>query len=92
MVLDLIAAVPDFAAVPSPTPQAPPGSGAFMKLINWLMWGAIVFGLFGLIVSVILVFTGVMDGRSSQGFRAFLIVCAGLIVLGMLGQIVNALT
>lgn len=56
------------------------------------MWGAIALGVFGLLVAVILIFVGVIDSRSQQGVRAFLIVCAGLVLLGVVGQIASALT
>ncbi|QGX08807.1 hypothetical protein EEW87_17535 (plasmid) [Janibacter melonis] len=75
-----------------PTPDAPPGADVFETVINWVMWGAIAMGAIGLIVSVILIFAGVLDGRSSQGIRAFLIVCVGLVLLGVVGQIISALT
>lgn len=73
-------------------PEAPPGADLFQTILNWVMWSAILMGGFGLIVSVILIFAGVLDGRSSQGIRAFLIVCAGLVILGVVGQILRALT
>lgn len=75
-----------------PTPEAPPGADVFGTVINWVMWGAIAMGAIGLIVAVILIFAGVLDGRSSQGIRAFLIVCVGLVLLGVVGQIISALT
>lgn len=76
----------------NPTPEAPPGADTLMTIINWVMWAAIAMGGFGLIAAVILIFMGVIDGRSSQGIRAFLIVCAGLVLLGVVGQILRALT
>ncbi|WP_346008605.1 hypothetical protein [Janibacter terrae] len=63
-----------------------------MTIINWVLWAAVAMGGLGLIIAVILIFTGVIDGRSSQGIRAFLIVCAGLVMLGAIGQILRALT
>lgn len=78
--------------VVNPTPEAPPGSDLFSTVINWVMWGAIALGVFGLLVAVILIFVGVIDSRSQQGVRAFLIVCAGLVLLGVVGQIASALT
>lgn len=76
----------------NPTPEPPPGADTLMTIINWVMWAAIAMGGFGLIAAVILIFMGVIDGRSSQGIRAFLIVCAGLVLLGVVGQILRALT
>lgn len=76
----------------NPTPVAPPGADTLMTVLNWVMWAAIAMGGFGLIVAVILIFVGVIDGRSSQGLRAFLVVCAGLVLLGVVGQILSALT
>lgn len=76
----------------NPTPEAPPGADTFMTIINWVLWAAVALGGLGLIIAVILIFLGVIDGRSSQGIRAFLIVCAGLVMLGAIGQILRALT
>ncbi|WP_068255630.1 hypothetical protein [Janibacter corallicola] len=76
----------------NPTPEAPPGAQLFETIINWVMWGAVAMGSFGLIVAVILIFAGVLDGRSSQGVRAFLVVCAGLVLIGVVGQIISTLT
>lgn len=78
--------------VVDPTPEAPPGSDAFATVINWIMWAAVALGVFGLLAAVILIFVGVIDSRSSQGLRAFLIVCAGLALLGVVGQIATSLT
>lgn len=78
-------------AVIDPDPEAPPGSDAFGTLINWVMWGTIALGVFGLLVAVILIFVGVLDSRSSMGVKAFLIVCAGLVLVGVVGQIANML-
>lgn len=86
----LIARIP--ADVVDPTPEAPPGSDAFSTVINWIMWAAIALGVFGLLAAVILIFVGVIDSRSSQGLRAFLIVCAGLALLCVVGQIASSLT
>lgn len=76
----------------NPNPEPPPGAELFETIINWVMWGAVAMGSFGLIVAVILIFAGVLDGRSSQGVRAFLVVCAGLVLIGVVGQIISTLT
>ena len=89
-ITSLIARIP--ADVVDPNPEAPPGSDAFATVIDWVMWAAVALGIFGLLAAVILIFVGVIDSRSSQGLRAFLIVCAGLALLGAVGQIANALT
>lgn len=78
--------------VVNPNPEAPPGSDLFSTVINWIMWGAIALGVLGLIIAVILIFVGVIDSRSQQGIRAFLVVCVGLVLLGVVGQIASALT
>lgn len=78
-------------AVVNPTPEAPPGSDGLLTILNWVMWGVIALGVFGLLIAIGLVFFGVVDNRSSIGFKAFIIVCAALALVGAVGQIVNFL-
>lgn len=77
--------------IPDPTPVPPPGAELISDVLNWIFWFVIAIGIVGLLASVGLVFFGVIDGRSSQGFKSFFIVCLAIILAGAVGQIVRTL-
>lgn len=89
--MDTLLTLMQLPAQIDPTPERPPGAGIFEQLLNWVLWGVILLGAFGLIASIGLVFFGVIDGRSSRGFQVFLIVCAALVLLGVVGRIIDLL-
>ena len=82
------------AAVPNPSPIAPPGLGdAVNTLLGWLKWGGLVAGVAGLIMCAIMMILG-RRNRSNMavdGATGIPWVLGGLSTLTLAAGVVGAL-
>lgn len=81
--LELIASIPDFinaGGIPENTPEQPPGTEGFSKIINWITWGVLVLGLAGFLASAGYLAFASFTGREVQGFKG-LVICIIVCIL-----------
>lgn len=79
-------------SVPSITSTAPPGSGAIITVIGYIMWGATAVLILGVFTIVMKMATAHHNGRGASehlGSLAAVLGCA--ILLGSASQLVNGL-
>lgn len=73
-----------------PGPSAPPGADSILKVLSWIMWGAAIAGVIGLIAFAISMF---FSHNRGQGFPEhggrLLAIFGGLVLVGAAGGIVT---
>jgi hypothetical protein len=79
------------AQAQAPHPVAPPGSGKFQTVENWLMWGAITICVVGLIVCGAKLAIEHRNGGGGGIGGQVGIVMAGCVLIGAAAPLINAL-
>lgn len=81
------------AAVPNPSPTAPPGIGAAADtLLGWMKWGGLVAGVAGLIICAIMMMIGRRNrsATAADGAAGIPWVLGGLTVIAFSAGLVGA--
>jgi tellurite resistance protein TehA-like permease len=79
-------------SVPSITATAPPGSGAILTVIGYIMWGATAVLILAVFTVVMKMATAHHNGRgASEHFGSLAVVLGCAILLGSASQLVNGL-
>lgn len=81
------AAVPAF--VPSPTPEAPPGSEPILTILNWISWICIVGAVAGFLIAAGGLAFAHHTGREMNNFKGLAFALLAAILVGGVGGIVQ---
>ena len=75
--------------VPQPTPEAPPGSEGFLRVLNWIFWGILVVSVAGFLIQVGMLIYHALQGSALRGFMGIIISVAAAILAGSATAILN---
>ena len=81
-------------AAPGATNEAPPGATYFLKLLDWVSWGASIAGVIGFIavaIGMMVSHTRGTGGTTGEHGAKFAMVAAGCVVAAAAGPIATAL-
>lgn len=76
-------------AIPQPTPEAPPGSEGFLRVLNWIFWIVLVAAVAGFLIQVGMLIYNAIRGNAIQGFVGILICVIAAILAGSAVAILN---
>lgn len=79
------------AAVIEPDPVAPPGSGGFQTMLNWVNWGMLGAAVLGVMIVAGKLFINHRRGEAGQELGGLGWIGVGLFLLGAAGGIVGQL-
>lgn len=75
--------------IPQPTPEAPPGSEGFLRVLNWVFWLVLVAAVAGFLIQVGMLIYNAIRGNAIQGFVGILICIVAAILAGSAVAILN---
>ncbi len=81
------------AAVPNPSPVAPPGVGEkVLQLLGWLKWGGLVAVVAGfIVVGAVMIFEN-RGGQGGESAKRVMYVAIGAIIIGSAASLAAFLT
>lgn len=75
--------------IPQPTPEAPPGSEGFLRVLNWIFWLVLVAAVAGFLIQIGILIYNAIRGNAVQGFVGILICIVAAILAGSAVAILN---
>jgi hypothetical protein len=78
-------------AVPEPVPATPPGSRAFLTILNWVAWGALTLCVLGVIGAGVSMVVAKGRGEGGEVLARLGWALAGSIVVGSAAALVTVL-
>ncbi|GAB4097698.1 hypothetical protein GCM10028787_31730 [Brachybacterium horti] len=75
--------------IPQPTPEAPPGSDGFLRVLNWIFWIVLLAAVAGFLIQIGMLIYNAIRGNAIQGFVGILICIVAAILAGSAVAILN---
>lgn len=85
------ASVDVLAQIGDVDPTPPPGADKFNTLLSWVMWGAIIFCIAGLIIGAVALAYERSQGTGGEGKQKIIGAMIGAVIIGIAAGLVNSL-
>ncbi|WP_430336155.1 hypothetical protein [Rhodococcus sp. ACT016] len=72
-------------------PAAPPGSERFLMIMSWVIWGAVIFCIVGLVIAGAMLAYQRMQGGGGDAQMKIVGAMVGAVIIGLAGTLVNTL-
>ena len=86
------ALIETMSAIPTPTPEAPPGAQKFLIILNWASWAGLVICVLGVISVGIAMAINWQRNEGGEHAKRLGIVLLGAVLIGAASGIVAAVT
>lgn len=72
-------------------PAPPPGFEKFLTIMSWIIWGAVIFCIIGLVVAGALLAYQRMQGGGGDAQMKIVGAMVGAVIIGLAGTLINTL-
>ncbi|MET3642741.1 hypothetical protein ABIC73_004344 [Prescottella equi] len=72
-------------------PAPPPGFEKFLMIMSWIIWGAVIFCIIGLVIAGAMLAYQRMQGGGGDAQMKIVGAMVGAVIIGLAGTLINTL-